>query len=132
MGDYSRKEVGRIGEDIACEFLVRKGFQIVERNYLRPWGEIDIIALRGVITRFVEVKTFSREMRQGEISRESSGWHPEELVDRRKLQKLVRTASLYMEGREDEYQIDVVAVILDMRTRTARCRLLEQVLDEEI
>ena len=36
--DESRKEVGRIGEDIASEFLQRKGFRIIARNYRKPWG----------------------------------------------------------------------------------------------
>ena len=47
--DEKRKEVGRIGEQVACSFLVRKGYTIIDRNYRKPWGEIDVIAEKGNI-----------------------------------------------------------------------------------
>ena len=127
--DAQRKRVGRIGETIAAQFLERKGFKIVERNYRKPWGEIDIIADKGGVVRFVEVKAVSRESLP-DVSREMD-YRPEEMVDSRKLRKLARTAALYMEVQKDkrEYQIDVVGVILVEATRKARCRLFEQALE---
>jgi len=121
----SKKETGKLGEAIASEFLERKGFKLLEKNYRKPWGEIDIIAQKGNGVRFVEVKT---------VSRESPDYRPEELVDRRKLKKLARTAALYMESKGDrrEFQIDVVGVIVDKNTRTARCRLFEQALEDNL
>ena len=129
MEDAQRKRVGRIGETIAAQFLERKGFKIVERNYRKPWGEIDIIADKGGVVRFVEVKAVSRESLP-DVSREMD-YRPEEMVDSRKLRKLARTAALYMEVQKDkrEYQIDVVGVILVEATRKARCRLFEQALE---
>jgi putative endonuclease len=123
-----RKEIGRMGESIACEFLERKGFRILERNYRRPYGEIDIIAEKNGSMRFIEVKAVSRESLP-DISREISSYRPEEQVHPAKLKKIARTAELYMTrfpGRD--FQIDVVGVFLDLKTRTARCRLFEQVL----
>jgi putative endonuclease len=38
---------GALGEEIAATFLARKGFRIIEKNYRKPWGEIDIIAEKG-------------------------------------------------------------------------------------
>ncbi|MCR4281199.1 MAG: YraN family protein [Candidatus Kaiserbacteria bacterium] len=125
-------EVGRDGEDIACQFLERKGFKILERNYRKPWGEIDIIAEKAGIVRFVEVKAVSRESLP-DISREMD-YRPEEMVTSSKLKKVARTAVLYMENKRDkrEYQIDVVGVIMDQATRKARCRLIEQALEDNI
>lgn len=37
-------KIGNLGENIACNFLEKKGFKIIERNYRKKWGEIDIIA----------------------------------------------------------------------------------------
>src|SRR3989344_5487622 len=130
--DARRKEVGRLGEDIAAQFLERKGFKVIARNYRKPWGEIDIIAEKGGVVRFVEVKAVSRESLP-DGSREMD-YRPEELVDVRKLRKVARTAALYMESARDtrEYQIDVVGVILDKATRTARCRLFEQALESNL
>ncbi|MBI5457664.1 YraN family protein [Candidatus Kaiserbacteria bacterium] len=129
VGDAARKEVGRLGEDIAAQFLLRKGFSILARNYRKPWGEIDIIAEKDGIVRFVEVKAVSREPLSS-ISDEISNYRPEEQVHPTKLKKICRTAELYMANNKDEreFQVDVVGVFLDMRGRKARCRLLEQVL----
>jgi len=119
--------IGSIGEDIACTFLQGKGFSIIERNFRRPWGEIDIIAEKQGIVRFVEVKALSVSL--DDISRENSYW-PEEQIHPAKLRKIVRTAELYMANRKDgrEFQIDSVGVLMDQMTRKARCRLLEQIL----
>ncbi len=127
--DIKRKEVGRIGESVAVQFLERKGFTILDRNYRKPWGEIDIIAEKAGIVRFVEVKTLSRE-NIPDVTREMSGYRPEEQVHPTKLRKIARTAELYMNGKRDEreYQIDVVGVFLNTKTRQAQCRLFEQVL----
>lgn len=129
----ARSEVGRIGERIAALFLMRKGFEIIGQNYRQKWGEIDIIATKEGIVHFVEVKAVSREIYTDKGSREMD-YRPEELVHMSKLRKITRTASSYMEEKKDqrEYQIDVVGVIMDEVSRTARCRLFEQVLDGEV
>ena len=128
----SRKKIGQLGEDIACQFLERKGFKILERNYRKPWGEIDIIAEKGDVVRFVEVKAVSRESLP-DISREMD-YRPEEMVTPDKLRKVARTAVLYMENKKDkrEYQIDVVGVIMDIASKKARCRLIEQALEDNL
>jgi len=41
------QRIGELGEGVACEFLVRHGYSILERNYTKKWGEIDIIAQKG-------------------------------------------------------------------------------------
>ena len=125
----AKRQIGNIGEDAAARFLERRGFVIIERNHLRPWGEIDIIAVKGGTVRFIEVKAVSREM-IGDVTRENEGYRPEEQVHPAKLKKLARTAELYMSERNDQrdYQLDVVGVFLDHTRRIARCRLYEQVL----
>ena len=130
--DEVRKSVGRDGEDIACKFLVRKGYRILDRNYRRKWGEIDIVAEKDGCVRFVEVNAVSRQSSQNG-SREMD-YRPEELVHKTKLRKVARTAALYMEEKGDdrEYQIDAVGVVMNQATRTARCRVFEQVLEENL
>ncbi|MEK7098589.1 MAG: YraN family protein [Patescibacteria group bacterium] len=128
MHKSKTSQTGAVGEDIACTFLVRKGFRIIEKNYRKPWGEIDIIAEKNNEVRFVEVKAVSGDLEK--FSRESNTYRPEEQIHPAKLKKIVRTAQLYMAYKEDdrEYQIDAVGVILDPITRKARCRLFEQIL----
>lgn len=132
----AKRRLGNVGEDIACAFLESKGFTILERNYLRPWGELDIVAQKGNTLRFVEVKAVSCESLPNSPSadqwagRENGGYRPEEQVHPAKLRKLARTAEMYMNDKGDtrDYQIDVVTVYMDMTRRKARCHLYEQVL----
>ncbi len=122
----TRKQAGALGEGVAAQYLLSKGFKIVERNYLKPWGEIDLVCEKENTVRFVEVKSVSVV----DFSRERL-YEPEALVDIRKLRKVARTACLYMEEKRDkrEFQIDVVGVLLNRETKVARCRLIEQALE---
>ena len=52
-----KKKIGVLGENMACRFLVKQGFKILDRNYSKKWGEIDIVAKKNKIFRFIEVKT---------------------------------------------------------------------------
>ncbi len=54
---FSTKQIGNSGEDKAAAFLLSQGFSIIQRNYRTRRGEIDIIALKGDILVFAEVKT---------------------------------------------------------------------------
>ena len=126
---HDRGETGRIGEGVAAQFLERKGFKVIEKNFRKPWGEIDIIAEKDGEVRFVEVKTVSRDTSEGGVTREI-GYQPEEMAHASKLQKVARSAELYMENKGDDrdFQIDVVTVVLDRSTRKAVCKLYEQVM----
>lgn len=58
----SRKEIGKLGENIAVEFLLKKGYTIIERNWRFKKAEIDIIAKIGPFIVFIEVKCRSTEI----------------------------------------------------------------------
>jgi putative endonuclease len=121
----AKRRLGDDGERVAQRFLQSKGYEIIECNYLKPWGEIDIVARKEDVYHFVEVKTISREK-----GSEPPAMTAEDHIHPAKMKKLVRTVELYMvhvKGSPD-YQIDVVAVELDFATRKARCTLYEQVL----
>ena len=68
MPQYSEKRrIGNIAEDVSVMFLVKRGHKILDRNYLKKWGELDIVSVdRSDIVHFIEVKSktigFSREM----------------------------------------------------------------------
>lgn len=58
MNKKNNIELGFLGEDIACQYLIENKYKIIERNYRKPWGEIDVIAKSpDKILVFVEVKT---------------------------------------------------------------------------
>jgi putative endonuclease len=76
------------GEELAVEYLKQEGFQILERNWRSRGGEIDIIALKDGTIHFAEVKSRGK-VRRGGIS-------PLFRIDRRKFQRLQKTALYYL------------------------------------
>ena len=53
----AKQELGKIGEEYATQYLIEKGYQIIQRNFQCRQGEIDIIAKEGKEYVFIEVKT---------------------------------------------------------------------------
>jgi len=124
------KKVGNTGENIAAAFLVSKGYRVLARNYSKKWGELDVVAQRGSVTHFVEVKTISRE-NKNTVSRESSTpYRPEENMHRKKVERLHRAIQSYIGeyGVTGEWQLDLVAVTIFVKDKEAHCSLIKNVL----
>jgi putative endonuclease len=79
-------ELGRKGEEIACAYLAKKGFQIKERNWRYKNGEIDIIAIDGKEMVIVEVKTRSAIIYE----------EPRDSISDKKIRFLVNAAEEYI------------------------------------
>ncbi len=79
-------DIGEAGEDAAEKILIKNGYKIIERNFNAHIGEIDIIARDGEYTCFVEVR-FRKSVKFGT---------PSETIDRRKQEKLIRAANVYI------------------------------------
>ena len=75
----NNQEIGRLGEDLAVKYLEQKDFGVIERNYWKKWGEIDIIAKKDDILHFVEVKAVSRKTIDM-FSRETNDFRPEDNI----------------------------------------------------
>ena len=115
-----RRRIGALGEEIAANYLKRRGYLIRERNMRLGEGEIDIIAEKGEFLVFVEVRT-----RTG-----SSFGTPEESVTAQKRERLLTVAQAYIQAHEDlppSWRIDVVAVELTPWGRVSRIELIENV-----
>ncbi|MBI4034238.1 MAG: YraN family protein [Candidatus Brennerbacteria bacterium] len=104
-----KSELGKWGEDRACEYLVDKGFRILDRNYKRPWGELDIVAMAPDRTLvFVEVKTMGYSF---------GGLEPEHHMTAEKMRRFKRVASLYA-GRHQDLVADKKGWRLDLLALT--------------
>jgi putative endonuclease len=124
-----KRRKGDIGEEVAAKYLENKGFHVKGRNYWMPWGEIDIVAEKAKVLRFVEVKTVSRAT-SGEFSHEKI--RPEENFHPAKLKTVYRAIQTYLlQHKVPEsvpWQIDLACVYLNYETRKARVELFENII----
>ena len=102
-GPSTRQILGRGGEQIAEQFLAKKGYRLVERNYRCPLGELDLIVLDRRVIVFVEVKTRA----------DDSFGPPLESVHPRKQQKMIGAAQYFLSQhklQDREARFDVVGI----------------------
>jgi len=105
--------VGKLGEGIACRILIKKGYKILDRNFRKKFGEIDIVARASNGTLiFCEVKTMVEKL--GFPSQLS----PEDNLTFHKAQKMKRAAQFYaaknpgLINEEMGWRIDLIAIVL--------------------
>jgi len=117
-----RRETGALGEKIACDFLGKNGYDILETNYRCPEGEIDIIARQADSLVFIEVRTKKSRLFGS----------PEESITPVKKERLKTLAERY--GQEHDnlpaaWRIDVVAIQMENSGRVSRIELIENAVD---
>ena len=131
MNKQNNKKIGNYGEEIGSNYLIRKGFEIIERNYLKKWGEIDIVARRTDTVHFVEVKAVSYETKDYLFSGVSRGTlRPEDNVHAYKIRKLSRAIeSWLLENQwQGEWQIDIIAVRIVPREKYATVKYIPNII----
>jgi len=113
-------KLGKLGEEIATNYLRKNGYQILTKNFRSKLGEIDIIGLDHGVLVFVEVKTrWSRKFGP-----------PEEAVTPWKLRSIIKTAQ-YFKMLHPEFpeslRIDVVAISLSSNKEVKEIKLIKNV-----
>ena len=119
-----KQKIGEIGENVAEKFLMKHGFSILERNYTKKWGEIDIVAEKKNKIHFIEVKSVTYETNMDHL-------RPEENMHPWKLQRLARAIQTYILSRkldEREWQIDLLVAFLNLKDRTAKVKVLKNII----
>ncbi len=119
--------VGQEGEEFVVKQLVKQKFKILDRNYRKKWGEIDIIAEKDSILHFVEVKTVSYET-------EFNNCQPEENINFFKKKRLARAIQTYLAEKhvscETELRVDSAAVFYAPQIENCKMRFTENILLE--
>lgn len=110
---------------------MKRGYTVVETNYLKTFGEIDIVARRWGTDRlhFIEVKSVSCEMVGNIVSRETI--RPEENMHAYKISRFSKAIEMYLVERkishETSFQVDLVTVRIDYKRRVGRVEMMENV-----
>jgi len=131
MSQTKRQKIGERGEDLACLFLKKHGFSILERNYVKRYGEIDIISQKDNILHFVEVKTVVRDNVPRETSLSNDYYEPEDNVHFWKRKRLARVIQVYLleKGISDDFdwQIDLISIYLDKDGQELKSEFIENI-----
>ena len=100
-----QQEIGNFGEKIAADYLIEKGYLLLDRNYHTRYGELDLVMLEDGIVVFVEVKTRTSE----------TFGHPEESITQSKLEHLQNAGLLWLQAHpesSDDWRIDAISILM--------------------
>ncbi len=123
MAEHNK--IGKIGEEIAVKYLLEKGFNIIERNYLCKLGEIDIISHENDSLVFIEVK--SKKVKNF-LEIENLYYKPEDNMSYKKRLRMKRAIRHYLSfNKIDEYKKDIetmlVVVFIEETSKKAKIKL---------
>ncbi len=121
----NKKDIGNIGEDIACKHILNKGYKIIKRNYRKSFGEIDIIAKRWNRLYFFEVKSLS--VNQFNVGKYTKGHKPEENVHPLKQSHIKKVAECFISefGSQEDLSFGVISVFIDFETSKSYIYMVE-------
>lgn len=104
-----RREIGKFGEDIACDYLVDKGYKILSRNFFTRYGEIDIVTKLRDSLVFIEVKTRAYFPEQG----------MREVLPITKIIKLKRAGLAYLASHSHtmQHRWELVLIVINRNTK---------------
>jgi len=99
----THNDLGLLGEDVAIDYLIKHGYQILERNYRYQKGEVDILAKKDDALVAVEVKT-----RTGNYFGD-----PHEFVKPKKIKLLVATVDHYVTQHDLDVEVrfDIIGIV---------------------
>jgi putative endonuclease len=119
------QRIGELGEDIACNYIKKRGYKVVERNYTKKQGEIDVIAQKDKTLYFIEVKAVTCK----DIVTCETIIQPYENLTINKLDKFKRIVSAYLVEKrvspETEFDLLLASVWIDKVNKKTKVELQE-------
>jgi len=103
----TKEELGKLGEDMTCELLRKKGYHIRKRNYRFDRAEVDIVAEKDKMIVFVEVKA-----RESDFLTDAA-----QLVPMKKQKQIIKAADAYIKEMDlsNESRFDIVIAIINSK-----------------
>jgi putative endonuclease len=118
-----RKKIGETGEKIACDYLKKNGYRIIETNYRTRFGEIDIVCRKKDTLVFFEVR-----------SKTSLTFGiPEESITQTKSRHLAAAAYHYLQHHKnlpENWRYDFMAIEMDASGKPTRINVIESAIEE--
>lgn len=131
-----KREFGDLGEKIAKEYLEKLGYKLIDQNYSKRWGEIDLIFESPRLdseSKREEKELVFLEIKTREEKKFPSAFLPEDSINFAKQQKLIKTAQtfLYENKYSDDvlWRIDVIAIEIDNISRRAKIRHIKNAIE---
>lgn len=115
-----KSKVGFKGEELASRYLISKGYKILQRNFSKRYGEIDIVAIDNNTLVFIEVKTRTSD----------DFGNPLEAITPWKLQSLIKTAQYYKlthRNLPDPLRIDAIGIKLTSDGEVEKIELIKNI-----
>lgn len=112
------KTIGDYGEDIACKFLISKGYKIIDKNFRNRFGEIDLICFKNNILTFTEVKTRYY----------SKYGLPKEAVNFNKRKNIILLSKFFISNNNFKdffIRFDVIEVFLNMNSDSYKINFIK-------
>ena len=130
MAQNKHIAIGQLGEEIATKYLQNRKFRLLERNFRKKWGELDIVVEKDGVLHFVEVKAGSFHTNVPNDGEEA--YRPEDHMHFYKKTRMKRIIQSYILQKKispnKEWTIDLMVVHINIETRRARVRILENIL----
>nr|WP_321232698.1 YraN family protein [uncultured Psychroserpens sp.] len=106
----SHNELGKKGEDIAIDFLLKHGYDIVTRNYVYQKAEVDIIAKKENVLAVVEVKTRTN----------ANFGDPQQFLKPKQIQRIIKAVDEFVNSNnmDVEVRFDIIAIVLNKKGMT--------------
>ena len=121
-------QTGKLGEDLARQYLIKKGYKILTSNFRSRFGEIDIIATKNSTLVFVEVKL--------KIGEETG--QPEEMINHKKTNQIQKMAEIFLQKNPSLAQkfplwrLDAICIVLNPDGSSKRITHWKNISDEMV
>jgi len=121
-------QTGKLGEDLAKQYLIKKGYKILTNNFRSRFGEIDIIAVKNKTLTFVEVK-----LKIGEDT-----GSPEEMIGQKKVKRIQKMAEIFLQKNPSLAQkfplwrLDAICIVLNPDGSSKRITHWKNISDEMV
>jgi len=133
----TKQKIGKLGEELAKKYLIGHGYTILDENYTKKYGEIDLVAQKDSKIHFIEVKSLVLRVSHETVTRETS-YDPLQNIHPMKLKRLSRVIQVYLLNldksidlsrmQETQWQFDVITVKINQIDKIGTVKHIKEII----